>query len=117
MRYLVVVTLLLLLSTAGAHAHGVHANFVSPDEGAVLRDQMVVHVKKPAAEIPYIHISVWQQSSGKEVWSGLVPVGKDGYVQDIELANWKDDEYSIVIQFLGDPIQEKTKRMVKISSS
>ena len=101
---------------AQAAAHGAHANFLSPAEGAVIEDELLVHVKRAGASFPYIYLSVRQQASSEEMWGGLVEIGDEGYAQSIDLNGWQAGRYVLEVQFLGDTVEQKSQRLVLIGS-
>ena len=107
---------LCLVLAAQAGAHGTHATFLSPAEGAVIEDELLVHVKRASASFPYIHLSVRQQASSEEMWGGLVEIGDEGYAQSITLHGWQAGHYIVEVQFLGDTVEQKSQRLFLIGT-
>lgn len=100
------------IQVSPAQAHGAHATFISPGNRAQVSGDMLVHVKKLSAPIPYAHITIRNVSTGVEQWSGLVAESHAGYTQTIELDGWAAGPYDIETQFVGDIVEQVQRRRV-----
>ncbi len=94
---------------ASTFAHGTHATFLSPKEGATYVDTVEVHVEKTPRSFPFIHVIV-RTVDGSAIWSAPVALGKDGYFKRISLKDWKQGSYLVEVQFLGDIVEQVQQR-------
>ena len=97
-------------------AHGTHARFISPDEGALVSTNLKVHIEKVRHPIPYVQIKVRNIATGYEKWAGLVPASDAGYVQAIDVAGWEAGSYVIEAQFLGDIVEDTYRRSIVVGA-
>lgn len=107
-------------------AHGTHARFLAPQAGEVVTKIVEVHVDNAPKAFPYIHLVVRQQlalmtapigkkKNGEEIWSGLVPLGDEGYFQEIDVSDWKPGPYAIEAKFVGDFVEHTNTRVFVVS--
>ena len=105
-----------LLQISQALAHGTHATFIMPGEGAAVSTDLNVLIKKVPQPFPYVHIRVRNRTTGIEKWSGLVPPSGDGYAQIISVEKWESGPYVIEAQFLGDIVEQTQERSITVGT-
>ena len=94
---------------ANVQAHGTHPNILSPLAGVPQVDVVEFHIEETHNDFPYVHIRILQAGSDTEVWSGLLPLGKAGYHEQVDLKGWQVGGYIAEVRFLGDLVEQIQK--------
>lgn len=118
------------LATAGlALAHGTHPQFISPESEEAVQNVLVLHVESTEHDFPYVHVTIrpYSETTGEmseatvgatakqaESWSGLIPIGPDGYLQHIDVAAWSPGLYEIELRLIGDFMEHTEQRVFSV---